>query len=725
MKKEVFDDPCRIILENHPYGCWLKGLDGKYVMVNKTFADSAGVSEEEIMGKESHEIFSEAEAAFYTNRDQEVIQGRGTDFFEYKFRDRWQEEFKRAVRDSEGNVIGITGFFQDITRRKVVEDALKESERSMSVLLSNLPGVAYRCRNDKSWTMTFLSQGCQDLTGYTAEELIEGSEVTYYDLIHSDYRSKTFERWEQDVAENRMSSDEYVIRTKSGESKWIWEQSIPIPDENGDLTHSEGFIQDITNIKKAEQALKESEDRFKTIFERAPMGIGVFSSITGRATQINPKFSQIIGRSPKEILETDWKLYTHPEDIPINLEKLRLMREKKITGFSLDKRYIKPDGSILWANMVIAPFDSNEEDETHLCMIEDITFSKNKEQETEYLSYHDSLTGLYNRRFFEEEIRRADVSRKLPVSIIMGDVNGLKLINDSFGHGAGDMLLKEAARILHQSCREEDFVARIGGDEFVILLYQTDDWSTERLCQRISQACKEYGRSRDKKSFFLSISLGHATKKHPDQKMEKLLMEAEDMLYKSKHVQRGKTRKEIMKAVKIELVNRNYYTHEGFSEILQLSRQIGLSLNLSKNKIKQLELLLEIHDIGKLTLSEELSKKKWNQLSDFEKIEYRKHAEAGFRIAQGVNELKSIKDEVHTHHENWDGTGFPRGISGSQIPILARITRLMDEYADLTEGRPVKDARQSRIIQAFMEENSGKLFDPKVVKAFLTVVQGK
>ena len=163
-------------------------------------------------------------------------------------------------------IVGITGFARDITDRKEMEEALRESENSMAVLLSNLPGVAYRCKNDKDWTMTFLSEGCYELTGYKPEELIGNKAISYNQVIDPEDREKLHKKWGEDIAENSKSNDEYKIITKSGEIKWVWEQSVPAEDKNGELSYSEGFILDITNIKLAEKALRESEDRFRTIF---------------------------------------------------------------------------------------------------------------------------------------------------------------------------------------------------------------------------------------------------------------------------------------------------------------------------------------------------------------------------------------------------------------------------------------------------------------------------
>jgi diguanylate cyclase (GGDEF)-like protein/PAS domain S-box-containing protein len=160
----------------------------------------------------------------------------------------------------------------------------------------------------------------------------------------------------------------------------------------------------------------------------------------------------------------------------------------------------------------------------------DITESKKQQEEIEYLSYKDKLTDLYNRRFFEEEMERLDAERQLPISIIMADLNGLKFINDNYGHAKGDELLKKAAEILGSSIREEDVLARQGGDEFAVLLPKTDKNQVKKILKRIRA---EIEKTKNEK-FPLSIALGAATKKNIEQDIEEVLKKADDNMYKDK-----------------------------------------------------------------------------------------------------------------------------------------------------------------------------------------------
>ena len=538
----------QIMLDSLPFDVWLKDIAGRYIAVNKSFAEYTGLPTDSIIGMTDFDLYPESEAKIYAASDEAVINGSTQGFFESLVGDNWKEEFKHLVIDEFGNAIGTAGYSRYITDRKKMEEALRESERSQGALISNLPGVAFRCANDKDWTMTFLSDGCYELTGYQPEELNGEKGITYNDLISPRFRESNYSKWEQDALENRKSNDEYTIVTKSGEERWVWEQSVPVQDKDGNFTKREGLIIDITETKRMLTELDESEDRFRTIFEKAPIGIGIFHTDTGFVEQLNPMFEQILGRTAQELRALDWRSYSHPAEIEYNLDKLKKLKQKEINGFTMRKRFIRPDGYTVWVNMMIVPFKAETISDMHLCMIQDITDSKKKEDEIIYLSYHDTLTGLYNRTFFEEEKKRFEVKRKLPISLIMGDVNGLKMINDTFGHDVGDILLREIGIILIETCRAEDVIARIGGDEFVILLSDTDQKAVEKLSDRIELACKNYVNRIDRKIFYASISLGHATKISAEQSIDTLLKDAEKMLYVKKNAERQNTRETIIQA---------------------------------------------------------------------------------------------------------------------------------------------------------------------------------
>jgi diguanylate cyclase (GGDEF)-like protein len=236
----------------------------------------------------------------------------------------------------------------------------------------------------------------------------------------------------------------------------------------------------------------------------------------------------------------------------------------------------------------------------HEGTFEDITEWKMAEDQIRYLSFHDKLTGLYNRAYFEEELNRLDTARQFPISVIMGDVNGLKLINDAFGHQEGDKVLTQMAKILKESCRKEDVIARWGGDEFTIFLPKTSSGITSEIIDRIKITCSEASQGPVK----FSMALGAGTKDDPSQNIQEILKEAEERMYRNKLLESKSVRNSIISSLQRTLFEKSHETEEHTHRLQQLSLQFGLALGLSDGEIDELALLATLHDIGKIAIPE-------------------------------------------------------------------------------------------------------------------------
>jgi diguanylate cyclase (GGDEF)-like protein len=327
------------------------------------------------------------------------------------------------------------------------------------------------------------------------------------------------------------------------------------------------------------------------------------------------------------------------------------------------------------------------------------------------------LTGLYNRAFFEEECTRLNVERQLPISVIMGDINGLKLINDAFGHQEGDKLLIEISKILSQNCRKEDILARTGGDEFCILLPQTTPEEAQGICRRIYSDCVEYGTREDKETFYLSISLGYSTKTTPGTSIASILTEAEESMYKQKLLERKSMRSSLLSSIKSTMYEKSHLTAEHEERLIGLAKKIGQLLELSEVQLSELELLATLHDLGKLSIDDQILNKA-GRLTEEEWIEVRKHPEVGYRIAQASPELAPISEYILSHHERWDGSGYPQGLRGATIPLLSRIVAVVDAYDAMTQDRSYRRAMSEGQAVAEILANAGTQFDPAIARMF-------
>jgi diguanylate cyclase (GGDEF)-like protein len=333
------------------------------------------------------------------------------------------------------------------------------------------------------------------------------------------------------------------------------------------------------------------------------------------------------------------------------------------------------------------------------------------------LDFHDSLTGLYNRAFFEEELKRLNTNRQLPLSVILGDANGLKLTNDVLGHKQGDKLLETIGKILKESCREEDIVARLSGDEFAILLPKTGEEGVRKICERINFSCAAY------KADFLkpSISLGYGIKTSYSENIEDILKTAEDMMYKNKLRESKETRKILVSSLKNHMETRTFEAKEHLERLQSLSIKLAHALGLSDVETEQLNLLSAFHDIGKSAIPDYILKKT-DPLSDAEWVILKRHCETGYRIASADSELSPIADFILYHHEYWNGKGYPLGLKRDEIPKLSRIFSVVDAYDVMTHCYPYHEAISEASAIAELKRCSGSQFDPYITEVFISLL---
>lgn len=480
--------------------------------------------------------------------------------------------------------------FEDISVRKAMEGSLKESERSKSVFLSHLPGMAYRSKYDRNWTLEFVSEGCRALTGYDPESLIGNRDLSYNDMLSEEHQRLLWNELARALAQKKDFRAEYDLVTKNGEHKWVLELGQGIYDADGNVEALEGVVLDISEQKK-------------------------------------------------------------------------------------------------------------------------------KEHQITYLREHDFLTGLYNRSYMDQEKKRMDGPEFLPLSIAICDIDGLRMINDAYGHAKGDQLISESARLLQNCCRLHDVAGRISGGEFMLLLPCTDGEAAHRLVQEIQETIDSYNRTRNEPLYEISLSIGYGTKDTEGQSIEEAMKTAEEYLRSKKLLNQNSSYSAIVSSIMATLYAKSQETEEHGQRLGQFCQMIGERLGLEQKGLDDLQLFSKLHDIGKIGIDDRILNKP-GKLTEDEWKEMRQHPEIGYRIALAAPQLEHIAEYILHHHERWDGTGYPAGRKGEEIPLPSRVLAIADAYDAMTEDRVYRRALSIEAATREINRCAGTQFDPEIARLF-------
>ncbi|MDY0210785.1 MAG: diguanylate cyclase [Acholeplasma sp.] len=355
------------------------------------------------------------------------------------------------------------------------------------------------------------------------------------------------------------------------------------------------------------------------------------------------------------------------------------------------------------------------------CMVfsSEITDRKKYEASILYLSYNDALTGLHNRRYYQEQLPIIDNDSNRPITVILCDINGLKIMNDAFGHDAGDELLKEVSFALKQTFSDKGFVCRTGGDEFTAVLNHT---SYEEAAYKVDKLRTQLEK-KNIKGMIISVSFGISTKKS-DEPITEVIRMAEDQMYKNKLFEISSHRSESIKTILNTLHEKNPREDKHSKRVSELCILMGKKLGFKSDELNQLKAISNLHDIGKIAIDEAILNKP-GKLTEEEWKVIKRHPEIGYRIISTSPEYAEIAYDILSHHEKYDGTGYPRGIKGENIPIRARIISIADAFDAMISKRPYRNPLTIEEARTEILRCSGTQFDPKLVKLFIDILDKK
>jgi len=631
---------------------------------------------------------------------------------------KWVQETARFINQkNEDNLDIIEGFIEDVTEKHntklktdylqyLLEYIVKNSNQGVAILDAKLNFV------------------------YVSDKFTEIYRINEKNIVgkhHYDVFPDLPEKWrkvhKRALKGEVLSGDRDIFERLDGTvdyTRWLCRPWVEI---NGNIGGIIIYTEVINDLISAELNYKESRDRLKLVMDNLPIGIAVNSiTPTVEFEYMNDLFPAIYGTT-KEKLQVSNSFWDEVyEDKAFRDE----IKEKVLSGLaSNDIEKMKWENIPLTKNGVISKYISASGtpipgSDMIISMVRDVTNQKKRETEILYASNHDYLTSIPNRRYFEEKLKYCDDPKFLPLTLVMIDLDGLKLINDAYGHESGNSVLKKTSKILQEIKRDLDFVARIGGDEFVIIMPNTP----EEECKKIENMIE------DKTNILLfgeikfSLSIGYETKKESNEDIADILNKAEDNMYANKVLHGQSTRNETIMSI-FETLREKYVEERNHSDrVSNYCRLIGEKLSLSNDELKELELAGLMHDIGKITIPDNILDKPGKLNEDEWKI-MKAHTINGYHILRSADKYSRLSEYALTHHERIDGKGYPNGLKGDEIPLFSRIICVADAYEAMTANRPYRKALSQEKAIEELKRHSGSQFDEKIVSIFLTEILDK
>jgi diguanylate cyclase (GGDEF)-like protein/PAS domain S-box-containing protein len=617
------------------------------------------------------------------------------------------------IVNNKGNLLEAVISFIDFTELKNSRDNLAQSEEQYRLLTTQMQlGLALHevvvdeKENVSDYRFIGANQAFENMTGLNHTEIIGKSVL--------DVLPQTNTNWIQKVGRVALTGESIFTETYSDELQKYFEVAAYSPKHGQFAT----IISDITSRKQIEKQLQQNVADLLESQRIARLGTWRLN-LSNNEVVWSEELYKMYGFDPKQPVPPytqHMKLFTSESwnRLSTALEKTRLYG----TAYELELETVTKEGSNGW--MWVrgeAERDSDGKIITLWGAAQDITEHKRIQSELIFLSYHDHLSGLNNRRYFEEALLKIDTPENLPISIIMCDVNGLKMVNDSFGHHLGDELLKRAAHTISKVGRKNDVIARIGGDEFVVLLPNTTAYETVHIANQM----KELASKETIANIELSISYGYDTKTFENQSITEVLSNAENYMYRHKLYERSSIRSKTIDLIMNALFEKSNREAMHSTRVSNLCQMIATNMNFNENAVNQMKIAGLIHDIGKIGVDEKILNKQAS-LNEEERREVERHPEIGWRLLSSTSEYSELALFILNHHEKWDGSGYPNGLKGEAIPLEARIISVADAYDAMTSERSYHKAVSKEDAILELTSRSGTQFDPVIVDVFVNRV---
>lgn len=678
-----------------------------------------------------------------TTQNEEVIIRREDGEF------RWVLTNASPVFNNNGDMIAGMVVLTDITDRKKSEEALHESERRTSTLISNLPGMVYRCVKEEPCKMVFVSDGCKQLTGYNPEDFLENPDVIYLDLIHPDDKQRVLDELQQALDEHQPYELFYRILTAQAEVKWVWEKGQGIVGKGDKIVALEGFITDVSERMKAEEALQESRQMLQTVLDTIPVRV-FWKDKKSVYMGCNNIFARDAGvGSPEEITgKNDFELAWLDQAEQYRIDD-RVVTASGLPKLNYEELQSTPDNKLIWRQASKVPLrDAQGKVIGILGTYEDITERKKAEE---------ALRQSYEQT--QMHLKRVTILHNIDKAITTH--TDLRVMVDAILKNIIQLIGVDAVALLVPSLdgKTMDLAAHAGFPDEIL-----DNFSAF-----IDQLLDDVKMTKKQASFFFHPQTAESSETNQinlhsvyksgatlpllakDQMKGALHIFSRQPIYFDNDWQNFLQALAMQTAIaidntemfyKMEMTNLELSaayeaTIEGWSRALELrdketkghservtdlTQRLASAMGIPNHDLVHIKRGVLLHDIGKMGIPDSILLKP-GSLTEDEWVVMRQHPLYAFQLLSPISYLHPAMDIPFCHHEKWDGSGYPRGLKGLEIPLSARIFAIIDVWDALCSSRPYRPAWTKKNALDYIRKESGKHFDPAVVEAFFKVIQ--
>ncbi len=633
---------------------------------------------------------------------------------------RYYETFYNPIFGELNEIIGATAFSRDITDRIKMEEMLKDSEKKLlqnKELFPKMLDVIPDMISIHDADMNILYSNWNGFADIPKEKRIIPSKC------YKTYRGEDEICTDCEAGKVLKSKKPIQVEAQINEGMWLDVRGIPIFDKEGNVESFVEWVRDISNQKQLELDILEEKEKLAATLNSIGDGV-IATDALGIITGINPVVSNLTGWLEEEAvsrpLREVFNITSEDESREIQNPVEKVLSTNNVVELDNHTILISKDKKRYYIEDTASPIRNALGENIGVVLIfRDVTEKKTKEKEMDYLIKHDYLTGLHNRRFFQESFYFLLRNKNIPLGIMMMDVNGLKIINDAYGHIVGDKALKMVADVLNQVFSKPDIVARLGGDEFAVLLQ--GNVSLEKM-EKYKEEIYQILLKRPIKNISISLSIGYEIINDSNIKIDDVFQLAENRMYRHKISEGVSVRNSAIKAILSTLTDKFALEKRHSERVSKFAVKIGKALNLNREDLKELEMAGLFHDIGKISIPDHILDKP-GKLTPEEYELIKTHTKIGYQILRAADQYSDLAVHALFHHERWDGFGYPKGLKKTEIPLFSRIICVVDAFEAMTSKRPYKNAMTISKAKAELKRCSGSQFDPQIVDAFIKAIE--